>query len=182
MRTLKVSTEKNTIRKEMMLLSLLENIANAKIIRDRIPIKIKFQDKRNYLELVIKNHVLELQNIEMEIHLQIQDKTIADLKNIIDSQRKIITDTTTTTVSAHSNNLLLNDDPLNNISSDDIELELQDLIDEHELTDEKDIQLQQDDDDDNDDDDDDDENENDGNDDDHENDYDNYNNDQEDSN
>lgn len=55
----------------MMTLSLLENIANAKLIRDRIPKKIKHQDKRNYLELVIKNHVLELQNIEMEINLQI---------------------------------------------------------------------------------------------------------------
>jgi len=68
-RTLKISTEKNSIRKEMMSLSLIENIANAKTIRDSIPKKIKFQDKRNYLELVIKNHVLELQNIEMEINL-----------------------------------------------------------------------------------------------------------------
>ena len=78
-----------------MNLQLMENIANAKKIRDRIPKRIKFKEKRNFLELVIKNHVLELQNIELEINLQIQDKTIQDLKNIIDSQKKII----------HENNL-----------------------------------------------------------------------------
>jgi hypothetical protein len=70
-RTLKMSTEKNRIKKELMNLQLIENIAAAKKIRDRIPKKIKYKDKRNFLELVIKNHVLELQNIELEINLQI---------------------------------------------------------------------------------------------------------------
>lgn len=36
-----MSTEKNSLRKEMMTLSLIENIANAKVIRDQIPKKIK---------------------------------------------------------------------------------------------------------------------------------------------
>ena len=89
-KTLKISTEKNKVKKDLMNLQLLENIANAKKIRDSIPKKIKFKDKRNYLELVIKNHVLELQNIELEINLQIQEKTMLDLKNIIESQKKII--------------------------------------------------------------------------------------------
>ncbi len=52
-----------------MNLSLLENISTAKKIRDSIPKKIKFEDKRNFIELIIKNHVLELQNIEFEINL-----------------------------------------------------------------------------------------------------------------
>ena len=43
-----------------MNLKLMENIASAKKIRDQIPKKIKYKDKRNFLELVIKNHVMEL--------------------------------------------------------------------------------------------------------------------------
>lgn len=64
-----MATEQNRLKKDMMNLQLLENIANAKKIRDQIPKKIKYKDKRNYLQLVIKNHVLELQNIELEINL-----------------------------------------------------------------------------------------------------------------
>lgn len=71
-------------------LQLIENINNAKRIREQIPKRIHNKDKRDFLELEIKNHVLELQNIELEINLQIQEKTIQDLKNIIDNQRKLI--------------------------------------------------------------------------------------------
>ena len=39
---------------------MIENINNAKRIRDSIPKKIKNKDKRDFLELEIKNHVLEL--------------------------------------------------------------------------------------------------------------------------
>lgn len=42
------------------------------------------------LEIIIKNHVLELQNIELEINLQIQERMIADMKQIIMSQKQII--------------------------------------------------------------------------------------------
>lgn len=78
------------IKKELMGLQLIENINNARRIRDSIPKRIKSKDKRDFLELEIKNHVLELQNIELEINLQIQEKTITDLKNIIENQRKLI--------------------------------------------------------------------------------------------
>lgn len=88
--TLRMSTDKNTIKREVMNLQLAENIGVAKQIRDSIPRRIRHQDKKEFLEMVIKNHVLELQNIELEIHLQIQDKTINDLKNIIHSQKKVI--------------------------------------------------------------------------------------------
>jgi len=33
-----------------------------------------------------------LQNIELEIHLQIQEKTIYNLKNIIENQQRILED------------------------------------------------------------------------------------------
>lgn len=88
--TLRMSTDKNTFKREMMNMQLAENIKMAKQIRDSIPKRVKHTDKRDFLEIVIKNHVLELQNIELEIHLQIQEKTVNDLKNIIFSQRKII--------------------------------------------------------------------------------------------
>jgi kinesin family protein 18/19 len=90
--TLRVSTDKNAIKREMMNIQLAENISVAKKIRDSITKRIHHKDKREYLEMVIKNHVLELQNIELEIHLQIQEKTINDLKNIIQSQKKVIQD------------------------------------------------------------------------------------------
>ena len=88
--TLKASTDKNALKREIMNLQLMENIAIAKKIRDQIPKRIKHESKRNYLEMVIKNHVLELQNIELEIHLQIQEKSIYDLKNIVESQKNFI--------------------------------------------------------------------------------------------
>ncbi|CAD8121815.1 unnamed protein product [Paramecium sonneborni] len=91
--TLKTSTEKNMIKKELMGLQLIENINNAKKIRESIPKRIQSKEKRDYLELEIKNHVLELQNVELEINLQIQEKTINDLKMIVENQKKLINDT-----------------------------------------------------------------------------------------
>lgn len=106
--TLKISTDKNTLKREIMNLHLMENIAVAKKIRDNISKRIKHQDKRDFLELVIKNHVLELQNIELEIHLQIQEKSIQDLKNIITNQKKMIIETQGDKNLLEDNNLLLN--------------------------------------------------------------------------
>ena len=40
--------------------------------------------------MVIKNHVFELQNIELEINLQIQQKIIGDLKNIVVAQKETL--------------------------------------------------------------------------------------------
>lgn len=68
-----------------MNIQLQENIKNARQIRSLIPKKIKYQDKRDFLEVIIKNHILELQNIELELHLTIQEKTINDLKKIIEN-------------------------------------------------------------------------------------------------
>lgn len=73
------------IKKELMGLQLIENINIAKKIRESIPKRIKSKEKRDYLELEIKNHVLELQNVELEINLQIQEKTINDLKTIVEN-------------------------------------------------------------------------------------------------
>lgn len=111
-----------------MNLQLIENIANSKKIRDRIPKRIKYKDKRNYLELVIKNHVLELQNIELEINLQIQEKTIMDLKNIIESQKKIIQDNNLESQKGVANNNEDNQNLLSNNSFDDIDMDFEDMM------------------------------------------------------
>lgn len=50
----------------------MESMANTKKIRDEIMKKIKTKENKEVLEIIIKNHVLELQNIELEINLQIQ--------------------------------------------------------------------------------------------------------------
>jgi kinesin family protein 18/19 len=89
---LRANTNKNVLKKEYMNLQLMENITNTKKIRDEIPKRIKYKDKRDFLELLIKNHILELQNIELEINISIQEKSIVDLKTIIGSQRKILGD------------------------------------------------------------------------------------------
>lgn len=90
--TLRISTDRNALTRDQLNQQLQENIEEAKKIRDTIPKRIRHQDKTEYLEMIIKNHVLELQNIELEIHLKIQEKIINDLKNIIHGQRKIISE------------------------------------------------------------------------------------------
>jgi len=126
--TLKASTDKNTLKREIMNLHLMENIAVAKKIRDNIPKRIKHQDKRDFLELVIKNHVLELQNIELEIHLQIQEKSIQDLKNIIVNQRKYMNEGQgEKNVLEDNNNLLINHQELEN------DLDLEEIIYDEEF-------------------------------------------------
>lgn len=75
-----------------MNVNLMESMTVTKKIRDDITKRIKFHNNREFLEMVIKNHVFELQNIELEINLQIQEKIIGDLKNIVVVQKKTIAD------------------------------------------------------------------------------------------
>lgn len=67
-----MSTVKNNIKKQLMNVNLMESMTMTKKIRDDITKRIKFHNNREFLELIIKNHVFELQNIELEINLQIQ--------------------------------------------------------------------------------------------------------------
>lgn len=47
---------------------------------------------RDYVELVIKNNFLESQNVQLLLNLQLQARTIIDLKNMIAKQQKFIED------------------------------------------------------------------------------------------
>jgi uncharacterized coiled-coil protein SlyX len=52
--------------------------------------RIRTKENRDFLEIIIKNHILELQNIELEINLQIQEKIIGSLHNIAVEQKGLI--------------------------------------------------------------------------------------------
>ena len=54
--------------------------------------RIKLQDNKDYLDLVIKNNFLESQNVQLLLNLQLQARTIIDLKNMIQKQQKFIED------------------------------------------------------------------------------------------
>jgi len=54
--------------------------------------RIKMQDNRDFLELVVKNNFLESQNVQLLLNLQLQARTIIDLKNMIGKQQKFIED------------------------------------------------------------------------------------------
>lgn len=60
---------------------------------------------RDYLELVIKNNFLESQNVQLLLNLQLQARTIIDLKNMIAKQQKFIEDNEMGGGGAHSNSI-----------------------------------------------------------------------------
>ena len=69
---------------------LLESYELIRKIRLEIPNKIKHQDARDYLELVIKNNFLEAQNVQLLLNLQLQARTISQLKSMIMRQQRYI--------------------------------------------------------------------------------------------
>jgi len=60
---------------------------------------------KDYLELVIKNNFLESQNVQLLLNLQLQARTIIDLKNMITKQQKFIEDNDIVGNSNHDKNL-----------------------------------------------------------------------------
>jgi hypothetical protein len=48
--------------------------------------RVVHQDNKDLLELVIKNNFLESQNVQLLLNLQLQARTIIDLKNMIGKQ------------------------------------------------------------------------------------------------
>ena len=69
---------------------LLESYELIRKIRQEIPLKIKHQEARDYLELVIKNNFLEAQNVQLLLNLQLQARTISQLKSMIMRQQRFI--------------------------------------------------------------------------------------------
>ena len=86
------STKQNLIKRQSMKQELYENYQQIKTIRASIDSRIINQDIRDFLELVIKNNFLESQNVQLLLNLQLQARTIIDLKNMIAKQQKFIED------------------------------------------------------------------------------------------
>ena len=87
---LKENTKKNIEKRHSMKNDLLDSYEIVKKIRNEISIKIKVIDVREFLELFIKNNFLESQNIQLLLNLQLQSRTIADLKSMISRQQQFI--------------------------------------------------------------------------------------------
>ena len=63
--------------------TMYENYIQVRQIRENIPKRIAHEDVRDYLELVIKNNFFQSQNVQLLLNLQLQDRSIIDLKSMI---------------------------------------------------------------------------------------------------
>jgi hypothetical protein len=88
--TLKASLDLNYNKKEIMKQQLAVLQKNARKIMDAIPNKVKHPDKIDFLELVVKNNFLELENNEMQFNLKLQEKMNKILRKEIKRLKKII--------------------------------------------------------------------------------------------
>ena len=80
------STKQNLVKRHTMKENLYQNYQQIRNIRDSIENRIENDDVKDYLELVIKNNFLESQNVQLLLNLQLQARTIIDLKNMITKQ------------------------------------------------------------------------------------------------
>lgn len=77
------STKQNLVKRQTMKDNLYENYQDIRKIKDSIEQRITNEDIRDFLELVIKNNFLESQNVQLLLNLQLQARTMIDLKNMI---------------------------------------------------------------------------------------------------
>jgi len=73
-KTLKVSLDLNGAKKELMQKELLSRADQAKRIMASIPQRVRHQERREFLEVVVKNHLVQLENDELEYNLKLQEK------------------------------------------------------------------------------------------------------------
>ena len=53
---------------------MVTSAKEAKKIMASIPKRVRRQDKRDFLEVVVKNHIVQLENDELEYNLRLQEK------------------------------------------------------------------------------------------------------------
>jgi kinesin family protein 18/19 len=71
---IKLSMGKNMDKKQLMTKQMKQSALAAKEIMQSIPQRVKHQDKRDFLEIVVKNHIVKLENDELEYNLRLQEK------------------------------------------------------------------------------------------------------------
>eukprot|EP00736_Rhodelphis_marinus_P012093 Rmarinus@m.19927 len=81
--TLRASMCNNNEKKEQLRSRLEEIEKNQKKILEDIPTRVTSSDRRQLLELIAANHVLELQVLELQLHLSIRDKMIEDMQRVL---------------------------------------------------------------------------------------------------
>jgi hypothetical protein len=81
----------NLEKRQSMKGTLYEYYQQIRTIRESISSeRIVLPDTKDFLELVIKNNFLESQNVQLLLNLQLQARTIIDLKNMIHKQQMFI--------------------------------------------------------------------------------------------
>ncbi len=71
---IKVSMDHNFCKKEIMQHELVFKAEKAQSIMDSISSRVRHQDKKDFLEIVVKNYILQLENDELEYNLKLQEK------------------------------------------------------------------------------------------------------------
>lgn len=71
---IKLSMGKNMDKKQLMTEQMKQSAMAAKEIMQSIPQRVRHQDKRDFLEIVVKNHIVKLENDELEYNLRLQEK------------------------------------------------------------------------------------------------------------
>lgn len=87
---LKENTKKNIDKRHSMKNDLINSYEMIKKIRSDISSRITVNYVKDFLELFIKNNFLESQNIQLLLNLQLQSRTIVDLKSMIFRQQQFI--------------------------------------------------------------------------------------------
>lgn len=88
---LQISLDYNESQKKRMKEELEAKTAQARCIIDSLHVRIRSADQRHYLEMIVKSHILELENDEMEYSLHLQEKLNLILVDEIKRLRNICT-------------------------------------------------------------------------------------------
>lgn len=71
---LQLSLDMNEDRKNRMLHELEKKTQEAQKIMESISVNVKHKDKKEFLDIVVKNHIIQLENDELEYNLRLQEK------------------------------------------------------------------------------------------------------------
>ena len=88
---LEESTRVNLQKRNSMKQNLYEYYQQISKIRDSIGTdRIQMQDNKDFLELMVKNNFLESQNVQLLLNIQLQARTIMELKKNMGKMQKFI--------------------------------------------------------------------------------------------
>ena len=106
---LKISSDLNEAKKKLMKKELKDKAIKCKEIMESIPNRVKHKEKREFLEIMVKNHIFQIENDELEYNLKLQEKLNIILVKEIKRLRE----------RCQNNNIYIED---NQINEDNIEI------------------------------------------------------------